>query len=276
MQDEALQPESVAEPGAAATAAAAEPGAAAAAAAAEPDVAADAVRLGRLASEELPALIARFEQSGLGELEIHHQDWRIRLRRSSAQAPAAVERPARRGRGQAPKEQPPSQPAGGPVSRDPAAPGSAAALIDGAHPGVLAVGPGRGAESGGSGRRRLATSPAVGYFSPLDALTSGHQVRSGDLLGHVDVLGVRQEVVAPMDGIVVRVLAEPGQAVEYGEELVRVDAMRQSSDAAAGSASGESASGAPTPGANASGASASVAPTSGANASGASASGGID
>src|SRR5574337_2187791 len=96
-----------------------------------------------------------------------------------------------------------------------------------------------GDAAGSARRRRVATSPAVGYFSPLEGLSSGHQVRSGDLLGHVDVLGVRQDVVSPMDGIVVRVLAEAGQAVEYGEELVRVDAMsRQSESPAAASAPG--------------------------------------
>jgi biotin carboxyl carrier protein len=42
-------------------------------------------------------------------------------------------------------------------------------------------------------------------------------------MGHIDVLGVRQEVVAPADGIVGRLLVEAGQAVEYGQELVRLD-----------------------------------------------------
>src|SRR5574337_569095 len=105
-----------------------------------------------------------------------------------------------------------------------------------------------GDAAGSARRRRVATSPAVGYFSPLEGLSSGHQVRSGDLLGHVDVLGVRQEVVAPMDGMVVRVLAEAGQAVEYGEELVRVDAMsRQSESTTAASAPGPASTAAPAP-----------------------------
>src|SRR5574337_931868 len=95
-----------------------------------------------------------------------------------------------------------------------------------------------GDAAGSARRRRVATSPAVGYFSPLEGLSSGHQVRSGDLLGHVDVLGVRQDVVSPMDGIVVRVLAEAGQAVEYGEELVRVDVMSRPADPAGEGAGG--------------------------------------
>ena len=213
----------------------------------------EASRLTRLADEELPALIARFEQSGLGELEIHRGAWKVRLRRS---APVAVEaagpsagRSAKRSRTAESEGGRPAAPLGA-VPRDPAAPGSSSGGSDGVHASVLAaVGPGRGGEAGGSARRRrVATSPAVGYFSPLDGLTSGHQVRSGDLLGHVDVLGVRQEVVAPMDGIVVRVLAEAGQAVEYGEELVRVDVMSRPSESTAAPAAQGAAPGLTPPG----------------------------
>ncbi|HTS14242.1 MAG TPA: biotin/lipoyl-containing protein, partial [Candidatus Sulfotelmatobacter sp.] len=73
----------------------------------------------------------------------------------------------------------------------------------------------------------------VGYFSPLGSLTAGVTVRSGDVLGHVDVLGVRQDVVAPADGVVGRYLAEAGEAVEYGQELVRMEAGRDDAVATA-------------------------------------------
>ena len=48
-------------------------------------------------------------------------------------------------------------------------------------------------------------------------------MRGGDLIGHVDVLGVRQDVVAPEDALIVTLEAEPGQAVEYGERLARLE-----------------------------------------------------
>jgi biotin carboxyl carrier protein len=48
-------------------------------------------------------------------------------------------------------------------------------------------------------------------------------VRAGDRLGVVDMLGVAQEVVAPDDGLVGASLVEPGQAVEYGQELVVIE-----------------------------------------------------
>ena len=46
---------------------------------------------------------------------------------------------------------------------------------------------------------------------------------SGDRLGFVDVLGVRQEVVSPVDGRVGATVVESGEAVEYGQELVRLE-----------------------------------------------------
>ncbi len=39
------------------------------------------------------------------------------------------------------------------------------------------------------------------------------------------MLGIAQEVAAPIGGIVSAVLAEPGQAVEYGQVLVEIDPL---------------------------------------------------
>ncbi|MGZ6295304.1 MAG: acetyl-CoA carboxylase biotin carboxyl carrier protein [Candidatus Limnocylindrales bacterium] len=166
--------------------------------------AADAAAMSRLADELLPALIARLEASTLGELEIRRNGWRVRLRRATLDA-----RPTE---GTAPR--------GGGRSRATADPTAAT----GRTAPLAAVGPGLLPKV--TDRRPAALSPAVGYFSPLGSLTAGVAVRSGDVLGHVDVLGVRQDVVAPADGVVGRYLAEAGEAVEYGQELVRVEAGR--------------------------------------------------
>jgi biotin carboxyl carrier protein len=48
-------------------------------------------------------------------------------------------------------------------------------------------------------------------------------VRAGDRLGVVDMLGVPQEVVAPVDGILGESLVDTGDAVEYGQELVVIE-----------------------------------------------------
>jgi multidrug efflux pump subunit AcrA (membrane-fusion protein) len=69
----------------------------------------------------------------------------------------------------------------------------------------------------------IATSPAVGYFTPREGWATGRHVLSGDVVGYVDCLGVRQDVVAPADGFLGRLLARAGEAVEYGQPLVHVD-----------------------------------------------------
>ena len=141
--------------------------------------------LARLADEVLPALIARLDASGLGELEVRHDGWRVRLRRdlTPMQAPAAAIGAA------APASGHDATPAREPV-------------------------------------RSGAMSPAVGYFIPNEKTPVGRKVAAGDVLGWVEVLGVRQEVVSPRDGTVGRLSAEAGQAVEYGQELVVVDGPR--------------------------------------------------
>jgi len=42
-------------------------------------------------------------------------------------------------------------------------------------------------------------------------------------LGAVNVIGVPQDVLAPADGIVGSTLVESGTAVEYGQELIRIE-----------------------------------------------------
>jgi acetyl-CoA carboxylase biotin carboxyl carrier protein len=73
----------------------------------------------------------------------------------------------------------------------------------------------------------MVTSPAVGYHVPGERVRVGAAVSSGDVLGWVDVLGVRQEVVAPISGTIGRLLVESGQAVEYGQDLLQIDPAPQ-------------------------------------------------
>jgi len=81
------------------------------------------------------------------------------------------------------------------------------------------------------GARGVARSPAVGYFSPASGLVIGHTVQAADPLGRVDVLGIVQDVSAPTGGIVSEVLAEAGQAVEYGQALAVIDPLVPEFDA---------------------------------------------
>lgn len=166
--------------------------------------AADHATIDGLADGLLPALMAKLSATGLGELEVREGGWRVRLLRPADGAVRERRGSERAARGQVGHHAPP------PSSVPPLTP----------------VGPGRegrdGAATGGE-RRTLATSPAVGIFQVAADRRAGTRVRAGDRLGVVDMLGVAQEVVAPMDGVVGAGLAESGDAVEYGQELVVIE-----------------------------------------------------
>ena len=163
--------------------------------------------IARLATDTLPRLIERLTKSQLGELEVREDGWRVRLRRpiaDVAQTGAADGRLAR-DRGHAG-----GATAGGAAHAD--RPVMASRSTHSQRPETM---------------RGLATSPGVGYFVARDGVVVGFKVSSGDLLGHVDVLGVRQEIVAPIDGVVASVEVEGGQAIEYGQPVARVEANVQ-------------------------------------------------
>lgn len=67
------------------------------------------------------------------------------------------------------------------------------------------------------------SSPAVGFFVYADGLGPGLDVRKGDALGHVEMLGVRHDVRAPRGGTVRNLVAESGEAVEYGQVVVELE-----------------------------------------------------
>jgi len=160
------------------------------------DRAGDHAAIDRLTGELLPALIAKLGATGLGELEVREGAWRVRLRRpggpTGGRDRRASDRPSERSaeRGHAARER-------------------------GHHPESHAV--------ARSDSRSVATSPAVGIFQPRKDLSAGTRVRAGDRLGAVDMLGVAQEVVAPIDGVVGTSLVEAGEAVEYGQQLITIE-----------------------------------------------------
>jgi biotin carboxyl carrier protein len=185
--------------------------------------AADHAAIDRLATDLLPALIARLGATGLGEIEVRRDGWRVRVRRPADGTTRSERRPA----GPPSRTQPGHAGHGhGPVPVEGHRPArTATAATNGSSPGSLvAVGPGA---TGGPGAPQIppdgptvATSPAVGVFTPGADTKPGRRVRAGDRLGTVNMLGVPQEVVAPVDGIVGETLVDAGDAVEYGQELV--------------------------------------------------------
>jgi biotin carboxyl carrier protein len=195
---------------------------------------ADHAQIDRLATELLPALIAKLAATGLGEIEVREGPWRVRVRRPAAagadRGRRSTDRPSRAQPGHAGHGHPPAGFEGHRSARE--GRGPVAHSTNGASPAGTPVGPGAsGQDQGGAGggsrsdtqTRAVATSPAVGVYQPSRDASPGSRVRSGDRLGVVDMLGVAQEVVAPADGLVGASLVEPGQAVEYGQELVIIE-----------------------------------------------------
>ncbi|MFL5676743.1 MAG: acetyl-CoA carboxylase biotin carboxyl carrier protein [Chloroflexota bacterium] len=184
---------------------------------------ADHAAIDRLSAELLPALIAKLGATGLGELEVREGRWRVRLRRPGTPASAAGSARDRRS-----------------TERDrERAARSAGAGAPGL--GLTPVGPGRDGRDGSSNGRDMhpdgptvATSPAVGIFQPRADARAGTKVRAGDRLGSVDMLGIPQEVVSPTDGVVGASLVEPGDAVEYGQDLIVIEFATASAAAGPG------------------------------------------
>lgn len=151
--------------------------------------------IARLTEELLPALVDRLASSDLGELEVRENGWRIRLRRPDAES------------------------ANGEIRQMPATDATAGGWqtetverpVPAEHQTRPEPPPG------------MVTSVAIGYFAPRDGVAAGASLRKGDVIGFVDVLGVRQEVVSPLDGVLRELNVEPGQAVEYGQPIGRVE-----------------------------------------------------
>ena len=144
----------------------------------------------RAAAELIPQLTERLAQHGLGEIEVRHGDLRIRVAR-------AIDQPAVT----------PATPATGRT-----APAHGALPTD--RIGVMPSAP----------SAQGVTSPAVGFFVYADGLGPGLPVDKGDELGHVEMLGVRHDVRAPRRGLVRNLVTETGEAVEYGQLLIEMEA----------------------------------------------------
>jgi biotin carboxyl carrier protein len=164
---------------------------------------ADHAAIAQLSDALLPALVQRLNASGLGELEVREGDWSVRLRRPP-HAAGGGRRGARSGAGH-------HVPFPADAARQGRDIGSPPEIIRGDD------GPGSAAD-----RRAIATSPAVGVFRPTGQV--GARVRAGDRIAVVDLLGIPQDVLAPIDGTLVDMFVQAGEAVEYGEEIAAVEA----------------------------------------------------
>jgi biotin carboxyl carrier protein len=174
----------------------------------------DHAAIARLADDLLPALAAKLDVTGLGEIEIREGDWTARVRKPAGAAKttsaSTVSATAPAASGQTV--------AAGTAGRQQATSHGRAAADERERRGtelaqdeIAAIVP------------IVATSPAVGIFQPRKDLAVGMRLRAGEKIGTVDVLGVREDVVVPVDGVVGVSLVDPGEAVEYGQELIRIE-----------------------------------------------------
>jgi biotin carboxyl carrier protein len=193
----------------------------------EPDVTPDAnVRavISGLVDELVPSLSAALAAAGLAEAEIRRPGWRVRVRRAADATTPGTDADGRAHRRRAADR-------GGRSHQTDRGQGHDRGRDGGEHrDGQNGSGPaprdrGRAGRDGSNADpfRAVATSPAVGPFRPSSELRRGARVRAGDRLGVVDVLGVPQEVSAPVDGIVMAVLVDVDDAVEYGQPLVELE-----------------------------------------------------
>ena len=140
--------------------------------------------IARAAADLVPQLTERLTRHGLGEIEVSDGDLRLRVvAAAGASAGGGVEADAR-------------------ATAPEPTPSTAAA------PAPTALG---------------VASPAVGFFVYADGLGPGLNVTKGDALGHVEMLGVRHDVRAPRGGTVRHLVAESGEAVEYGQVVVELE-----------------------------------------------------
>ena len=141
--------------------------------------------IARVAADLVPRLSERLTRHGLGEIEISRRDLRLRVMAPPRGASSDASEPT-------------------PESSDIAA--AAAESQTPSGPSAMGV-----------------VSPAVGFFVYADGLGPGLDVTKGDSLGHIEMLGVRHEVHAPRTGTIRHLVAESGEAVEYGQTVVEIE-----------------------------------------------------
>jgi biotin carboxyl carrier protein len=144
--------------------------------------------IARVADDLVPQLTERLVRHGLGEIEVTVGELRLRVA------------------------------AGVPVATAPASvPAAPVPAIEPSGTSDRPPGTGDGPPPIGI------SSPAVGFFVYAEGLGPGLGVAKGDALGHVEMLGVRHDVRATRSGTVRHLVAESGEAVEYGQVVVELE-----------------------------------------------------
>lgn len=147
----------------------------------------------KLDLDQLRELIRLLDESNLTEIEVEHDDDRIRVRRDPAPVASAV----------AAQSIPP------PEATIPTPPSEARAPTE---------------EDGA-----FVTSPLVGTFYRAPSPESdpfvevGDSVAAGQVLCIVEAMKLMNEIEAEVAGTIVEILIEDGKPVEYGDRLFRIE-----------------------------------------------------
>ncbi|MFW2387839.1 MAG: acetyl-CoA carboxylase biotin carboxyl carrier protein [Polyangiales bacterium] len=147
----------------------------------------------KLDLDQLRDLIRLLDEANLTEIEVEHDDDRIRIRRDPAPVPGAAS-------------------------------GGASAPATDSNP-TSSSGASTAEEDDGA----YVTSPFVGTFyrapSPDDDsfVEVGDSIMPGQVLCIVEAMKLMNEIEAEASGTIVEVLVENGKPVEYGDRLFRIE-----------------------------------------------------
>jgi acetyl-CoA carboxylase biotin carboxyl carrier protein len=143
-------------------------------------------------SELIRELAELLNETGLSEIEIEHEDARIRVARTLHAAPIAM----------------PTAVAPAAAAAGPAAAPVAVAVAD--HPGAV--------PSPMVGTAYLAAEPGGKPYVDI-----GDTVREGQTLLIVEAMKTMNQIPSPRSGRVTQIMVEDGQPVEYGEPLMIIE-----------------------------------------------------
>ncbi|QXL83377.1 acetyl-CoA carboxylase biotin carboxyl carrier protein [Comamonas sp. NLF-1-9] len=151
---------------------------------------------------KLKTLIDLVSESNVSELEITEAEGKVRIVKSGA-VPAAQMLPM------------PVQTVAAPVVQAPAQVAPAAAPESAPAPESM---PGNVVKSPMVGTFYRSSSPGGAAFVDV-----GSHVKEGDVLCIIEAMKILNEIEADQSGVITRVLAENGQAVEYGQPLFVIE-----------------------------------------------------
>ncbi len=157
--------------------------------------------------DEIKQILDMMREHELSEFELEHDNFKLRVRKNAgghwtASAPAGVPLPVYA----------PQAPLPGPVAAPAIAAATAPVLTAADEEMELAV-----VKSPIVGTFYRATEPGAKPFTDV-----GEKVKKGQVLCIIEAMKLMNEINAEIDGEVVKVYVENGQAVQYGERLLAI------------------------------------------------------